>query len=519
MKHIAIVIGFCLTLAISANAQLIISEVVIGAESGDCPRFIEITNTGMQNYTFPAGGLIIQSGDSTDVDVDEDLTGVTIRAGQSYVICSNLGCTGAFLAVFGFNANRYTMTDFEGGDARVILTDAADGSNLIDIYGEFGVDGTGQPWEYLRGYAYRLPAYNSGTGQTFEAGQWFLGGLDSLAGDNPTLLLQTLTTPATHDYDEIAGEEICLIISEVVCGAESGDCPNWVEITNTGSTDFTFTEGGIIVQADNKVDVAVDVNLTGVTILAGQSYVVSSSANGCSGAFQGVYQMPSDMEAIDAVGDGNDRYILTDTADGSHLIDIYGFFGTNGLGTPWEYTRGYSYRLSPYNSGNGSNFQPSEWVFGGVGSLDGPDPTGLLLTYTTPKVHVYDQGCGAVTTAVCCHGFFCYDVDPDDPQDPHNEAQCLEEGGVYLTGVTCNDVPCDCDGTDYRGDANCLADGPNSYDIDHFIQAVGSAQTWIAEHSCNLYCANDCNCDGSVNAYDIDWFITCVGNSVCDPCP
>ncbi|MFH1746628.1 MAG: hypothetical protein ABIG44_06235 [Planctomycetota bacterium] len=123
------------------------------------------------------------------------------------------------------------------------------------------------------------------------------------------------------------------------------------------------------------------------------------------------------------------------------------------------------------------------------------------------------------STAVCCHGYVCYDVDPDDPQDPHNETQCLAAGGTYIADDTCATSPCDCGGTDYRGDSNCLADGPNSYDIDHFIEAVGTPAAWIVSHACNLFCANDINCDGEVNAYDIDWFINCVGTGACAPCP
>ncbi|MFH1747620.1 MAG: hypothetical protein ABIG44_11310 [Planctomycetota bacterium] len=128
-------------------------------------------------------------------------------------------------------------------------------------------------------------------------------------------------------------------------------------------------------------------------------------------------------------------------------------------------------------------------------------------------------GCEEGDTAVCCHGYVCYDVNPNDPQDPHLEADCLAAGGTYHVGVSCTDSPCDCGGTDYRGDADCLGDGPLSYDIDHFILAIGAAGDWIASHGCNYFCANDINCDGSVDSYDIDWFITCVGVGTCDACP
>lgn len=186
----------------------------------------------------------------------------------------------------------------------------------------------------------------------------------------------------------------CLIISEVVDGTESGGCPKWIEITNTGLNDFTFEEGGVIVQMDRSTDVNVDVNLTGLTIAAGESFVINSLQKGdCGGAFNFIYGFPADLEVGGFFGDGNDRYILTDTDDGSNLLDIYGEFGTDGTKTPWQYTEGYSYRQSSCNAGNGGVFVLDEWFYGGVGSLSTGDPTQLLLTLTTPGAHQWDQDC------------------------------------------------------------------------------------------------------------------------------
>ncbi len=191
------------------------------------------------------------------------------------------------------------------------------------------------------------------------------------------------------------GDSSCLNISEVVLGAETGGCPRWIEITNTGVGDYLFAEGGIIVQDEGSTDVIVDVDLTGHTILAGQSFVINSE-NGCSNVFPFIYGFNADLDTDAVFGDGNDRYILTDTADGSNLLDIYGEFGVDGTGQPWEYTGGYSYRLSDCNAGNSGVFAANEWSFGGVGSLAGPNPpSDLLLIHTTPTVHVYDYSCHA----------------------------------------------------------------------------------------------------------------------------
>ncbi|MFH1745972.1 MAG: S8 family serine peptidase, partial [Planctomycetota bacterium] len=45
--------------------------------------------------------------------------------------------------------------------------------------------------------------------------------------------------------------------------------------------------------------------------------------------------------------------------------------------------------------------------------------------------------CEQLDTAVCCHGYVCFDVDPYNPADPHNEATCMVEGGTYIAAMTC----------------------------------------------------------------------------------
>jgi hypothetical protein len=188
--------------------------------------------------------------------------------------------------------------------------------------------------------------------------------------------------------------EACLIISEVVDATLSGGCPKFIEITNTAATDFVFIEGGVIVQHGNETDVYLDVNLAGVTIPAGQSVVVNSNQGGtCTGAFQGAYGFPADINTPVAFGDGDDRYMLTDKADGSHIMDIYGEFGVDGTGRDWEYTESYAYRRPGYTAGRATYFAPQEWYFAGPGALAGPSAEELVYRFTTPDSHMFTETC------------------------------------------------------------------------------------------------------------------------------
>jgi hypothetical protein len=256
----------------------------------------------------------------------------------------------------------------------------------------------------------------------------------------------------------VGQDSACIIISEVVDGTLSGGCPKWIEITNTGTQDYVFPGGGIIVQMDDSIGTRVDVDLTGVVVPAGGSIVVNSNQGGiCTGAFHIIYGFPADINTNVMFGDGNDRYILTDTNDGSHFLDIYGEFGVNGTGRPWEYTEGYAYRLPQYVEGNGGVFVESEWFYGGPHSLWGENPEELVLNLTHPRTHDF--------SGVCC-------------------------------------------GSQLLGDANC--DGlVNAFDIDAFVLALTNPSAWIAQYGadCDILCTCDCDGSGEINAFDIDPFV------------
>ncbi len=200
--------GLAMLTAGSANAGLIISEVVDATLSGGNPKYVEITNTGVTDFTFTGGGIVNQSNDSTDLNIDVSLLGVTILAGQSYVIQSSAnGGQAIFESTYGFAADLYTPAFFSNGDDRYILADADDGggvaTNLVDIHGQIDTDGTGTAWEYLDSYAYRLPTAITGNGGVFAIGEWFHAGVNALeTGDDATelVLIQQNTTPGTHNY-------------------------------------------------------------------------------------------------------------------------------------------------------------------------------------------------------------------------------------------------------------------------------------------------------------------------------
>ena len=160
-----------------ATASMIVTGVFDGPLSGGNPKVIELYvlddiadlsaygvssanngggPTGAPEFTFPADAA--SAGDYIYVSAEAP----------------------GFLAFFGFDA------DYVSGAASINGDDAIEvffNGEVIDVYGDVNVDGTGQPWDTVDGWAYRV----SGTGpdgDTFVLENFTYSGVD--ANDDDT---------------------------------------------------------------------------------------------------------------------------------------------------------------------------------------------------------------------------------------------------------------------------------------------------------------------------------------------
>ncbi len=213
---IAGVLGF-LIVGSTANAQLIISEVVDATLVGGLPKYVELTNCGsadidLSEYSignYSNGGTTLGGGTSTL------LSGI-LAPGDSYVISYEAGDSpgvGMFFDTYGFDPDNFDLGAFFNGDDVIALflgLATGDGSDatLVDILGVVGVDGTGQDWDYEDSVARRLPG--AGPNATFDAAEWFLPGANFLevGGDDKLKLplIQDETNPGVHDCGAVGNE-------------------------------------------------------------------------------------------------------------------------------------------------------------------------------------------------------------------------------------------------------------------------------------------------------------------------
>ncbi len=173
----------------TANASLIVTGVFDGPLPGGLPKVVELYasadiadlalfGVGAANNGGGTDGVeLILSGSATTGDfVYVADTGSTFDAS---LFSNYFGVTPAVL--LNGNFNNGGAAAINGDDTIEVFSDPSGlfsgGETVIDVFGEILVDGTGQPWEHLDGWAYR----NNGTGpdgSTFAIGNWSFSGIN-----------------------------------------------------------------------------------------------------------------------------------------------------------------------------------------------------------------------------------------------------------------------------------------------------------------------------------------------------
>jgi hypothetical protein len=155
---------------------LIITGVMDGPLPGGLPKTIEMYAASAISDLSLYGISSANNGTGSTLTPEYTFPADALISGQFiYVTTDSVN----FNAWFGFDPN-YTdgMASINGDDAIELFYNG----NVVDVFGEVTVDGTGQPWEHLDGWAYR----NSSTGpdgSVFALGSWSFSGINALDGE------------------------------------------------------------------------------------------------------------------------------------------------------------------------------------------------------------------------------------------------------------------------------------------------------------------------------------------------
>lgn len=326
-------------------AGLIITGVYDGPLTGGVPKGVELYALEDIADLSVYGLGSANNGGGTD---GEEFTfpADAVTAGTHIYVATE---TTGFESYFGFAPNYTSGAMAINGDDAIELF--LNGS-VIDVFGDINVDGTGEAWDYVDGWAYRKDDTGP-DGSTFVIDNWIFSGIDAMDG---ALTNDTAATPfplGAYGPD--------LIITGVVDGPLSGGVPKAIELyvkndiadlsaygigsaNNGGGTDgeeFTFPA----------------VSVTGGTFI----YVASESTG-----FESYFGFVPDYTSSSAAINGDDAIELF--FEGG-VIDVFGDINVDGTGQAWDYVDGWVYRKNGTGP-DGSTFVLDNWTYSGTDALD-----------------------------------------------------------------------------------------------------------------------------------------------------
>ncbi len=166
------------------SGLLVMTGIVDGPLAGGTPKAIELyVIADIADMSVFGLGSANNGGGTDGQEFTFDAIGAT--AGQFIYVASE---DVEFANFFGF-APDYTnsVANINGDDAVELF----ENGNVIDTFGDINLDGTGEPWEYMDGWASRLGATGP-DGVVFILESWSFSGINALDGETSN---DTAVTP------------------------------------------------------------------------------------------------------------------------------------------------------------------------------------------------------------------------------------------------------------------------------------------------------------------------------------
>ena len=227
---VAAMLSFAAAPAAAVTGDLVISGVVDGPLSGGIPKAIEVyVVNNIADLSIYGVGSANNGGGSDGEEFTFPADAAT--AGEYIYVASEVV---AFNDFFGFVPNYSSSAASINGDDAIELF--MNGS-VVDVFGEINIDGSGQPWEYQDGWAYRADG-SGADGSTFVVGNWSLSGPNALDGETVN---GTAATPFPLGTYTGVAEGPTILINEVDADQTSTDDAEFVELYDggVGSTDLS----------------------------------------------------------------------------------------------------------------------------------------------------------------------------------------------------------------------------------------------------------------------------------------
>ncbi len=257
------------------SVDLVITAVFDGPLTGGLPKGVEIyvinDIADISNYGIGSAN----NGGGTN-GVEFTFPNNSFMAGDFFYVASD--STG-FFNFFGFYP-QFTTTamSINGDDAIELFCNGL----VIDVFGDINTDGTGEAWEYMDGWAYRVNETGP-DGSTFVIDNWIFSGVNSL--DNQTTNASATMPVPIGTYLPMPGNNDCpenlSFQNETVAGGVYQTASN----AGTGVIETLLGGSGVTVASGTTVtfDAGTSIVLRpGFTAKAGSTF--TATIGGCTSA-------------------------------------------------------------------------------------------------------------------------------------------------------------------------------------------------------------------------------------------
>jgi hypothetical protein len=291
----------------TSDSPLVITAIFDGPLSGGVPKGIEVfvaqdisnlstcSIRGANNGGTPSG---------TGFAIEKSIGANSASKGEFLYFSSE---EPGFTSFFGFAPDATTgQLSINGDDVVQLLCDG----NVVDTYGVEGVDGSGEVWEYLDGWAYRKA--DTVPSVQFNVGDWLISGKNALDGESSN-------TPALIPISTYSLTQGGLIISEYVEGSSFNKA---IEIANLTGGEVDLSNYAIQLYANGSASITTQQTLTGI-IAANSVLVIANPA--ASDEILAIADVVSSIINFN----GDDVFVLAD-AEGN--VDVIGQIGVR---TEW----------------------------------------------------------------------------------------------------------------------------------------------------------------------------------------
>jgi len=204
-------------------SDLVLTGIIDGPLTGGIPKAVEFFALNDISDLSAYGFGSANNGGGSDGQ-EYTFSGSATAGDYIYIATETTG----FNDFFGFAPDDTSAAASINGDDAIELF--FNGS-VVDIFGDINVDGSGQPWEYMDGWAYRVPGTEP-DGATFNLDNWTFSGPNALDG---TATNDTASMPFPFGSYDADGDSNW-VINEVYASHTGTDDTEFIELFGTPGT-------------------------------------------------------------------------------------------------------------------------------------------------------------------------------------------------------------------------------------------------------------------------------------------